>query len=61
MPGTDIPIVAPADLVAAEPDEVFLTLPDLLGEVSAQYPTLEGRLRTDVGGQANGTDGSAAG
>lgn len=47
MPGTDIPIIAPGDLVAAAPDDVILTLPDLLGEVSAQYPQLAGRWRLD--------------
>lgn len=47
MPGTDIPIVSPAALVAAEPDEVVLTLPDLLPEVSAAHPQLSGRWVTD--------------
>jgi hypothetical protein len=48
MPGTDIPIVSPDYLVAAKPDQVLLTLPDLLSEVSAQYPELDGRWRVDV-------------
>jgi len=43
MPGTDIPIVSPEELVAADPDRVLLTMPDLLGEVSARYPRLAGR------------------
>lgn len=47
MPGTDVPIIAPDELVAAEPDDVILTLPDLLGEVLAQYPQLAGRWRLD--------------
>ncbi|MGE2736223.1 class I SAM-dependent methyltransferase [Mycolicibacterium vaccae] len=47
MPGTDIPIIAPDDLVAADPDDVILTLPDLYDEVSAQYPQLAGRWRMD--------------
>lgn len=47
MPGTDVPIVAPDELVAAEPDDVILTLADLFDEVSAQYPQLAGRWRLD--------------
>lgn len=47
MPGTDIPIIAPEDLVAAHPDQVVLTLPDLLPEVSARLPELAGRWVTD--------------
>ncbi|WP_330181330.1 methyltransferase C-terminal domain-containing protein [Nocardia sp. NBC_01503] len=43
MPGTDVPIIAPAELVAAQPDRVLLTLPDLLPEIRAQWPELEGR------------------
>lgn len=43
MPGTDIAIVSPADLVAARPDEVLLMLPDLLPELEASYPELAGR------------------
>ncbi|MGV9409646.1 class I SAM-dependent methyltransferase [Nocardia sp. NPDC003693] len=47
MPGTDIPIIAPADLVAADPDRVLLTVPDLLAEVTEQYPELNGRWILD--------------
>lgn len=47
MPGTDVPIIAPEDLVAADPDCVLLTLPDLLAEVSAAYPQLTGRWVSD--------------
>ena len=47
MPGTNIPIVSPEDLAAAKPDVVYLTLPDLLSEVSARYPELDGRWRLD--------------
>ena len=43
MPGSGIPVISPADLVAADPDEVLLLLPDLLPEVSAAYPALAGR------------------
>jgi hypothetical protein len=47
MPGTDVPIIAPSELVAAEPDYVLLTLPDLLEEVAAAYPELTGRWVSD--------------
>lgn len=47
MPGTDIPIVTPAELLAADPDRVLLTLPDLLSEVTGQFPTLAGRWKVD--------------
>ncbi|WP_235948158.1 methyltransferase domain-containing protein [Nocardia terrae] len=48
MPGTDIPIMSPAELLAAQPDRVLLTLPDLLPEVSERWPELEGRWVIDV-------------
>ena len=47
MPGTDIPIVSPDELLAAKPDRVLLTLPDLLPEVSARFPELDGRWKVD--------------
>ncbi|XOZ89814.1 methyltransferase domain-containing protein [Nocardia testacea] len=47
MPGTDVPIIAPADLVAARPDRVLLTVPDLLPEVSERFPELAGRWFVD--------------
>lgn len=47
MPGTDIKIISPAELVATGPDEVVLTLSDLLPEVSARLPELAGRWVTD--------------
>ncbi|MCV7178486.1 methyltransferase C-terminal domain-containing protein [Mycolicibacterium sphagni] len=47
MPGTDIPIIAPEELIAADPDRVVLTLPDLLPEVSDAYPELAGRWVSD--------------
>ena len=40
MPGTGIAIITPAELVAAHPDRVLLTLPDLLPEVQADLPAL---------------------
>ncbi|MFE7797290.1 class I SAM-dependent methyltransferase [Nocardia sp. NPDC057440] len=47
MPGTDIPIISPAELVAARPDSVLLTLRDLLPEVRAEFPELEGHWVLD--------------
>ncbi|MEU8901475.1 methyltransferase domain-containing protein [Nocardia sp. NPDC048505] len=47
MPGTDVPIVAPAELLSARPDSVLLTLPDLLPEVRARYPALADRWYLD--------------
>lgn len=47
MPGTDIPIVAPDELLSAKPDWVLLTLPDLLPEISARFPELDGRWKVD--------------
>lgn len=47
MPGTDIPIISPAELLAANPDSVLLTVPDLLTEVSDRYPELSGRWKVD--------------
>ncbi len=47
MPGTDIPIVSPDELLAANPDRVLLTIPDLLPEVAARFPELDGRWKVD--------------
>lgn len=41
MPATDIPVVAPGELVAARPDAVALFLPDLLPEMRATLPQVE--------------------
>lgn len=43
MPGTDVPIISPADLVSASPDYVLLLLPDLLDEVRSDFPEIEAR------------------
>ncbi|OBB04118.1 transferase [Mycobacteriaceae bacterium 1482268.1] len=43
MPGTDVPIVSPAELSNARPDRVLLLLPDLINEVRTQLPEIEAR------------------
>jgi len=41
IPGTGVGVVAPADLVAARPDEVLVLVPDLLAEVRHALPEIE--------------------
>ena len=41
MPGTDIPVAAPAELAARCPAAVLLFVPDLLAEVRLAYPEVE--------------------
>jgi hypothetical protein len=41
MPGTDIPVAAPAELAAHRPDAVLLFVPDLLAEVRGAFPEVE--------------------
>ena len=41
MPGTDIPVVNPAQLAAHPPDAVLLFVADLLTEVRASFPEIE--------------------
>jgi SAM-dependent methyltransferase len=41
MPGTDVPIISPADLVNARPGRVLLLLSDLMDEVRGQLPEIE--------------------
>jgi hypothetical protein len=47
MPGTNIRIVSPNDLLEAKPDRVLLTLADLLPEVRSRFPELDGRWTVD--------------
>lgn len=49
IPGTDVAIISPEQLIAAEPDRVMLTLPDLYDEVQRSYPQLDGRWSIDPG------------
>src|SRR5262245_2546760 len=41
MPGTDIPVAAPAELAAGRPGAVLLFVPDLLAEVRDAFPEVE--------------------
>ena len=41
MPGTNIPVVSPAELAARKPDRVLLFLADLRAEVRSTYPEVE--------------------
>ncbi|WP_423859371.1 transferase [Arachnia propionica] len=44
MPASRIPVISPAELVAADPREVLLLLPDLHDELLATHPSLAGRV-----------------
>jgi hypothetical protein len=50
MPGTDIPVLDPGQLVARRPHSVLLFVPDLMREVRAAYPEVEasGAIWVDV-------------
>jgi len=54
MPGTDIPVVSPAQLTASPPDSVLLFVSDLRAEVRAAFPEVEA-----AGGQWVDTDSLA--
>ncbi|GAA0940631.1 class I SAM-dependent methyltransferase [Pseudonocardia zijingensis] len=41
MPGTDIPIITPQELVAAQPDVVLVFVSELVGEARAALPEIE--------------------
>ncbi len=53
IPGTDIEIISPEQLIAADPDRVLLTLPYLYDEVQRTYPQLDGRWWVDRGTSVN--------
>ncbi|MHA6627479.1 class I SAM-dependent methyltransferase [Pseudonocardia sichuanensis] len=48
MPGTDIPIITPDELVAAEPDVVLVFVSELVAEAKAALPQIERRGGTWV-------------
>jgi hypothetical protein len=43
MPGTDVPIVAPDAMLAADPKQILLMLPDLADELRETWPQLADR------------------
>lgn len=43
IPGSRIPVVSPDEMAGLEPDRVLLFVPDLLPEVRAALPEIEGR------------------
>lgn len=55
LPGSGIPVIAPAELVAARPDVVLVFVPDLLPEVRRHLPQIEAS-----GGRWMPVDGSAS-
>lgn len=44
MPGSRVPVISPEALVAADPAEVLLLLPDLHDELLTTHPSLAGRV-----------------
>ena len=63
MPGTDIPVVSPGELVARKPGAVLLFLADLRAEVSAAYPEVEmaGGEWVDADALRSGHDAASTG
>ncbi|MDT7552550.1 MAG: hypothetical protein QOI16_1086, partial [Pseudonocardiales bacterium] len=54
MPGTDVPVIPPEELVAAEPDVVLVFVSDLMDEVRRALPQIEaaGGMWVDAGAGA---------
>ena len=48
LPVSRIPVISPDELVAADADEVLLLLSDLRDEVLATFPSLSGRLVSEL-------------
>lgn len=57
MPGTDIPIVGPAELAARRPDSVLLFVADLLPEVRMTFPDIEAAGGRWIDAEAHGSAG----
>ena len=62
MPGTDVPVVSPAQLTERRPDAVLLFLPDLLAEVRSAFPGIEtaGGRWVDAETLGNGSSGNGS-
>lgn len=58
IPGTDIPIISPAELVRRRPAAVLLFVADLLAEVRSAYPEIEATGGRWVGAQVLGPAGA---
>ena len=61
MPGTDVPVVSPAQLAERRPAAVVLFLPDLLTEVRAAFPEVEAAGGRWVDAETLGDGGSGNG
>jgi len=59
MPGTAIPVISPAELIARRPDAVVLFVPDLLPEVRKAYPEIEASGAQWMDSEGLLADGSA--
>jgi hypothetical protein len=57
MPGTDIPVIGPAELAAKRPDAVLVFVPDLLTEVRSAFPEVEAAGGRWVDVEAHGSGG----
>jgi len=57
MPGTNIPVVGPAELAVSRPDAVLLFVPDLMAEVRSAFPEVEGAGGRWVDVEAHGSGG----
>jgi hypothetical protein len=57
MPGTDIPVVGPAELATSRPDVVAVFVPDLMAEVRSAFPEVEAAGGRWVDVEAHGSGG----
>jgi hypothetical protein len=57
MPGTDIPVVSPAELTKRRPDAVLVFVPDLLAEVRNAFPEVEAAGGRWVDVESHGSGG----
>ena len=57
MPGTDIPVISPAELAAKRPEAVLVFVPDLLAEVRSAFPEVEAAGGRWIDAEAHGSGG----
>jgi hypothetical protein len=60
MPGTDIPVISPAELIQRRPDAILVFVADLVPEVRASYPDIEANGGRWVAADALDTSGHAS-